>query len=236
MSFNASIDLQVAFGKYDRTQGGKTSSYNLRPILWESGLTVSNKVLECLVLRFAKNRILTAEAFVMALVRLHLAHGITLSYVCYHNQIDKYTWLNSPNGSKMWPKSRAVFYKQSSCTIIQFFSNLSYKSADRNIRRLLGTLWQFSLMLTDLFFANIFVIHCDSFPAWLHVEIPLHYLSNYIQLMAFTALAFSYVGSKILEDASWILSRPFEVVSEPKRKKKEISWTFMVLWNSLKIL
>jgi len=65
---------RVAFGKYDRTQGGKTSSYNLRPILWESGLTVSNKVLECLVLRFAKNRILTAEAFVMALVRLHLAH------------------------------------------------------------------------------------------------------------------------------------------------------------------
>lgn len=65
----------MAFGKYDRSHGGKTSSYNLRPILWESGLTVSNKVLECLVLRFAKNRILTAEAFVMALVRLHLAHG-----------------------------------------------------------------------------------------------------------------------------------------------------------------
>lgn len=67
--------IQIAFGKYDRTQGGKTSSYNLRPILWESGLTVSNKVLECLVLRFAKNRVLTAEAFIMALVRLHLAHG-----------------------------------------------------------------------------------------------------------------------------------------------------------------
>jgi hypothetical protein len=32
-------------------------------------------VLECLVLRFAKNRVLTAEAFIMALVRLHLAHG-----------------------------------------------------------------------------------------------------------------------------------------------------------------
>ena len=67
--------FQVAFGKYDRAHGGKTSSYNLRPILWESGLTVSNKVLECLVLRFAKNRVLTAEAFIMALVRLHLAHG-----------------------------------------------------------------------------------------------------------------------------------------------------------------
>ncbi|XP_057379033.1 calpain-9-like isoform X1 [Daphnia carinata] len=70
---------RVAFSKYDRAHGGKTSSYNLRPILWESGLTVSNKVLECLVLRFAKNRVLTAEAFVMALVRLHLAHERYLS-------------------------------------------------------------------------------------------------------------------------------------------------------------
>lgn len=78
--------LQVAFSKYDRAHGGKTSSYNLRPILWESGLTVSNKVLECLVLRFAKNRVLTAEAFVMALVRLHLAHGTYLffCFVGYH--------------------------------------------------------------------------------------------------------------------------------------------------------
>lgn len=68
----------MAFGKYEKggASGSKTSSYNLRPILWESGLTVSNKVLECLVLRFAKNRTITAEAFLMALVRLHLAHGI----------------------------------------------------------------------------------------------------------------------------------------------------------------
>jgi len=65
---------RIAFGKYDRSVSGKTSSYNLRPILWEAGLTVSNKVLECLVLRFAKNRVLTGESFVMALVRLHLAH------------------------------------------------------------------------------------------------------------------------------------------------------------------
>ena len=69
--------MQIAFGKYDRSVSGKTSSYNLRPILWEAGLTVSNKVLECLVLRFAKNRVLTGESFVMALVRLHLAHGET---------------------------------------------------------------------------------------------------------------------------------------------------------------
>jgi hypothetical protein len=66
---------QVAFHKFDRGHSGKTSSYNLRPLLWEAGGTASNKVLECLVLRFAKNRVLTSECFVMAMVRLHLAHG-----------------------------------------------------------------------------------------------------------------------------------------------------------------
>lgn len=67
---------QIAFQKFERGHNsGKTSSYNLRPLLWEAGSTVSNKVLECLVLRFAKNRVLTAENYVMAMVRLHLAHG-----------------------------------------------------------------------------------------------------------------------------------------------------------------
>ncbi|XP_069705576.1 calpain-1 catalytic subunit-like isoform X2 [Periplaneta americana] len=65
---------RVAFHKFDRGHGGKTSSYNLRPLLWEAGGTASNKVLECLVLRFAKNKVLTAECFIMAMVRLHLAH------------------------------------------------------------------------------------------------------------------------------------------------------------------
>lgn len=67
--------LQIAFQKFERGCA-KTSSYNLRPLLWEAGSTVSNKVLECLVLRFTKNTILTAECFVMAMVRLHLAHGL----------------------------------------------------------------------------------------------------------------------------------------------------------------
>ncbi|PSN56109.1 hypothetical protein C0J52_10639 [Blattella germanica] len=65
---------RVAFHKFDRGHAGKTSSYNLRPLLWEAGGTASNKVLECLVLRFAKNKVLTSECFVMAMVRLHLAH------------------------------------------------------------------------------------------------------------------------------------------------------------------
>ncbi|MPC09799.1 Calpain-2 catalytic subunit [Portunus trituberculatus] len=70
----AFVTEHTAFLKFDRSHSGKTSSYHLRPALWEAGVTVSNKVLECLVLRFAKNRILTSEAFLMALVRLHLAH------------------------------------------------------------------------------------------------------------------------------------------------------------------
>ncbi|XP_030759700.1 calpain-9-like isoform X2 [Sitophilus oryzae] len=66
---------KFAFQKFERSHGsGKTSSYNLRSLLWEAGCTVSNKVLECLVLRFAKNRIVTTENYIMALVRLHLAH------------------------------------------------------------------------------------------------------------------------------------------------------------------
>ena len=68
--------LQLAFQKFERGHNsGKTSSYNLRSLLWEAGCTVSNKVLECVVLRFAKNTILTTENYIMAMVRLHLAHG-----------------------------------------------------------------------------------------------------------------------------------------------------------------
>ncbi|CAH0387534.1 unnamed protein product [Bemisia tabaci] len=66
---------RIAFQKFDKTNSAcKTSSYNLRPLLWEAGSTVSNKVLECLVLRFTRNTILSSECFVMAMVRLHLAH------------------------------------------------------------------------------------------------------------------------------------------------------------------
>nr|XP_023020394.1 calpain-9-like [Leptinotarsa decemlineata] len=66
---------RLAFQKFERSHNcGKTSSYHLRALLWEAGCTVSNKVLECLVLRFAKNRILTTENYIMALVRLHLSH------------------------------------------------------------------------------------------------------------------------------------------------------------------
>lgn len=82
MNFYSFVFPQTAFLKFDRSHSGKTSSYHLRPALWEAGVTVSNKVLECLVLRFAKNRILTSEAFLMALVRLHLAHGKCFKASC----------------------------------------------------------------------------------------------------------------------------------------------------------
>ncbi|KAK4873941.1 hypothetical protein RN001_013301, partial [Aquatica leii] len=66
---------RLAFQKFERGHNsGKTSSYHLRALLWEAGCTVSNKVLECLVLRFAKNRILTTENYIMAMVRLHMSH------------------------------------------------------------------------------------------------------------------------------------------------------------------
>lgn len=62
------------FAKYDMSNRSKTSSFNLRSLLWEAGITVSNKVLECSVLRFTKNSILHSEAFVVSLVKLYLAH------------------------------------------------------------------------------------------------------------------------------------------------------------------
>ncbi|XP_023330872.1 calpain-9 [Eurytemora carolleeae] len=65
---------KAAFLKFDRHHSGKTSSFNLRLILWEAGLSVSNKVLECLVLRFAKNRFVSSESYVTVMIRLHLAH------------------------------------------------------------------------------------------------------------------------------------------------------------------
>jgi len=65
---------KTAFLKYDRHHSGKTSSFNLRLILWDAGLSVSNKVLECLVLRFAKNKLVSSENYVTVMIRLHLAH------------------------------------------------------------------------------------------------------------------------------------------------------------------
>lgn len=39
---------------------------------------MSNKVLECLVLRFAKNKVILCEAYIIVMIRLHLAHGMKL--------------------------------------------------------------------------------------------------------------------------------------------------------------
>ncbi|CAH0720612.1 unnamed protein product, partial [Brenthis ino] len=50
------------------------SAYRLRALLWASGVTASNKVLECLVLRYARGASLAPDAYMLALARLHLAH------------------------------------------------------------------------------------------------------------------------------------------------------------------
>ncbi|ODM96584.1 Calpain-B, partial [Orchesella cincta] len=71
---NMLLFWKAAFHKWDKGKHGKTSSYNMRGMLWEAGVGVSNKVLECLILRFARDANLTSECFLMALLRLHLAH------------------------------------------------------------------------------------------------------------------------------------------------------------------
>lgn len=58
----------------------KVSSYNLRSLLWAGGATASNKVIEALVGRFARNRFITLEGYLMSMTRLHLAHGKYLSF------------------------------------------------------------------------------------------------------------------------------------------------------------
>ncbi|CAH2092507.1 unnamed protein product [Euphydryas editha] len=52
----------------------RVSAYRLRALLWACGVSASNKVLECLVLRFARGAYLSPAAYVTALARLHLAH------------------------------------------------------------------------------------------------------------------------------------------------------------------
>ena len=74
--------FQSAFLKYvPGSSGVRSSSFNLRLILWEAGITVSNKVLECLILRFAKNKLLSSEAYVIVMIRLHLAHGKNIEII-----------------------------------------------------------------------------------------------------------------------------------------------------------
>lgn len=63
------------------TWASKISSYCLRGLLWTAGVTASNKVIEALVGRFTKNRQITLEGYILALIRIHLAQGNKL-YCC----------------------------------------------------------------------------------------------------------------------------------------------------------
>lgn len=53
----------------------KISSYCLRGLLWTSGVTASNKIIEAIAGRFTKNRSITLEGYILALIRIHLAQG-----------------------------------------------------------------------------------------------------------------------------------------------------------------
>ncbi|RWS31726.1 calpain-9-like isoform X3 [Leptotrombidium deliense] len=67
---------RTIFTKYQHSSHHKTSTYSLRSILWETGISVSNKVLECLVIRYSQHTtFLTLESFLLILVKLHLSHG-----------------------------------------------------------------------------------------------------------------------------------------------------------------
>lgn len=51
------------------------SSYRARALLAAGGVLASNKVVEGVVARFARARRLPLDAYLVALARLHLAHG-----------------------------------------------------------------------------------------------------------------------------------------------------------------
>ena len=89
------LTFQSAFLKYaGGSSGVKTSSFNLRLILWEAGITVSNKVLECLVLRFSKNKVILSESYITVMIRLHLAHGefININFQGHNYFINHSKW------------------------------------------------------------------------------------------------------------------------------------------------
>lgn len=72
---------RAAWLRHGGARCGGASSYRLRALLRAAGVTASNKVLECLVLRYARGTRLSHEAYVMSLARLHLAHGACVAHV-----------------------------------------------------------------------------------------------------------------------------------------------------------
>ena len=67
---------RTIFTKHQSNSHHNVSSYNYRLVLWEAGISVSNKVLECLIIRYTNNcALLNHESYLLSLVKLHLAHG-----------------------------------------------------------------------------------------------------------------------------------------------------------------
>ncbi|XP_023211532.1 calpain-11-like, partial [Centruroides sculpturatus] len=74
--FSAVQFWRTVFLKFDSSHKERISSFHLRSLLMEAGITVSNKVLECLIVRFAKNDYFLFDTFLLALVKIYLAHDI----------------------------------------------------------------------------------------------------------------------------------------------------------------
>ena len=73
----------------------KLNIYNLRTTLWESGISVSNKVLECLVIRYSTGSMLiNFENFILSIVKLQIAHGklihLLIKLINLFNQINSF--------------------------------------------------------------------------------------------------------------------------------------------------
>ena len=67
---------RTIFTQHQSNSHHKVSSYHYRMILWKAGISISNKVLECLIIRYTNNcALLNLESYLLSLVKLHLAHG-----------------------------------------------------------------------------------------------------------------------------------------------------------------
>ncbi|XP_054166643.1 calpain-9-like [Oppia nitens] len=63
------------FTRYQIDNKYKICCYSLRNLLYESGISVSNKVLESLVIRYTESSThLTLETFIICVIKLHLSH------------------------------------------------------------------------------------------------------------------------------------------------------------------
>ncbi|XP_060559734.1 calpain-A-like isoform X2 [Ruditapes philippinarum] len=81
LSFWQSIFLKFSVGN-----GSVMDSYSLRNAFRIAGFSVSNKIMEALVLRFAAKDFIHLEGFMNSIIKLHVAHRITTSNKDRHSR------------------------------------------------------------------------------------------------------------------------------------------------------